>query len=73
MTIMEGANRLEVRDLQVRLVGRPGDVVDQISFSVRAGEIFGLVGESGSGKTTLALALLGYTRRGLKITREVFI
>ncbi len=69
MTIMEGANRLEVRDLQVRLVGRPGDVVDQISFSVRAGEIFGLVGESGSGKTTLALALLGYTRRGLKITR----
>ena len=32
-----------------------------------AGQILGLVGESGSGKTTTALALLGYTRRGVEL------
>ena len=32
--------------------------VDDISFSLRAGETLGVVGESGSGKTTLARALL---------------
>ena len=33
--------------------------VDDISFSVRRGEIFGIVGESGSGKSTLAGAIAG--------------
>jgi peptide/nickel transport system ATP-binding protein len=62
-----GRARLEVRDLEVRL-GRSGpDVVSEVSFSVRAGEVLGLVGESGSGKTTVALALLGHARRGLRI------
>jgi len=60
--------RLEVTGLEVRL-GRSGpDVVRDVSFAVRAGEVLGLVGESGSGKTTVALALLGHTRRGLRIT-----
>jgi peptide/nickel transport system ATP-binding protein len=43
-------------------------VVRDVSFAVPAGEMLGLVGESGSGKTTVALALLGHTRRGLRIT-----
>jgi len=60
--------RLKVTGLEVRL-GRSGpDVVRDISFAVQAGEVLGLVGESGSGKTTVALALLGHTRRGLRIT-----
>jgi peptide/nickel transport system ATP-binding protein len=60
--------RLKVTDLEVRM-GRSGpDVVRDVSFTVRAGEVLGLVGESGSGKTTVALALLGHARRGLRIT-----
>jgi peptide/nickel transport system ATP-binding protein len=59
--------RLEVRDLEVRLGATGPDVVSEVFFSVRAGEVLGLVGESGSGKTTVALALLGHARRGLKI------
>ncbi|CAI0764209.1 ABC transporter ATP-binding protein [Serratia ficaria] len=33
--------------------------VDDVSFSIRKGSIFGLVGESGSGKTTVGRTLLG--------------
>jgi peptide/nickel transport system ATP-binding protein len=33
--------------------------VDNVSFTVREGEIFGLVGESGCGKTTVANAIAG--------------
>ena len=36
--------------------------VDDITFSIKEGEIVGLVGESGSGKTTLARVLLSLTR-----------
>ena len=35
-------------------------VVDDVSFEVSPGEVFGLVGESGCGKSTIALQLLGY-------------
>ncbi len=44
--------------------GRVGQVhaVDDVTFSVRKGEIFGLAGESGSGKTTILRTALMLTR-----------
>jgi ABC-2 type transport system ATP-binding protein len=36
-------------------------VVDQVSFHVNAGEIFGFLGPNGAGKTTTLLMLLGLT------------
>ena len=36
--------------------------VEDVSFEVRRGEVFGLVGRSGSGKTTLARCILGMYR-----------
>lgn len=43
------------------------DIVDEVTFDLHAGEVFGLVGESGCGKTSTALALLGHARAGTRI------
>ena len=40
--------------------GTPREVLRGVTFSVRAGEAYGLVGESGCGKSTTAYAALRY-------------
>ena len=50
---------IEARDLTKRY-GR-ATVVNEISFTVGKGEIFGLLGPNGAGKTTTILMLLGLT------------
>jgi peptide/nickel transport system ATP-binding protein len=52
---------LSVEDLSVWIETASGRrrVVDNISFSIKAGEAIGLVGESGCGKTMTAFAILG--------------
>ncbi|HEX6385335.1 MAG TPA: ABC transporter ATP-binding protein [Anaerolineae bacterium] len=50
----------DVQDLQVYYHTPRGPVkaVDGVSFTLAAGERYGLIGESGSGKTTIALSIL---------------
>jgi ABC-type glutathione transport system ATPase component len=57
---------LDIRNLTVeyRTVAGPFQAVKDVSFSLNAGERFGLVGESGSGKSTTILALMRMLRGG---------
>jgi oligopeptide/dipeptide ABC transporter ATP-binding protein len=52
---------LDVQNLSINYVNNgkpPARAVENISFTLKEGELVGLVGESGCGKTTLMLALL---------------
>ena len=62
---------IEITDLRVTARAASGvetEIVRGVSFGVRRGEVMGLIGESGSGKTTIALATMGYTRFGCRIS-----
>ena len=62
------SNVLDVKGLTVRLPGSSDRVnaVEDISFSVGAGEIVCVVGESGSGKSVTAQAVMGLLPKELK-------
>lgn len=55
------SNVLEVKDVVISALSPTGsiDLVEGVSFTLKAGEITALVGESGCGKSMTALALMG--------------
>ena len=66
----------EIRNLTIDVPGSPTKdardqtvIVDDVSISIRRGQVLGLIGQSGSGKTTIGLAALGYTRRGIRVSK----
>ncbi|RZU64072.1 peptide/nickel transport system ATP-binding protein [Microterricola gilva] len=64
---------LEARNLNVRIPTEDGVIhaVRDVSFSVEAGEFFGIVGESGSGKSVMVQAIMGLIPQA-EVTGEVF-
>ncbi|MFJ5307351.1 dipeptide/oligopeptide/nickel ABC transporter permease/ATP-binding protein [Streptomyces sp. NPDC088350] len=69
----DGQPVLAVENLAIGFEGRHHgvDIVDGISFEVRAGEVLGLVGESGCGKSLTALAVMGLEPKGARVRGQV--
>ena len=69
MSAPAAAPALEIEDLDVvyRVRGIDREVLRGVSFSVGAGEAYGLVGESGCGKSTTALAVVRYLQRNGRV------
>ncbi len=57
---------LNVKNLSVAVKGTP--LIKDISFSIKAGEIFALVGGSGSGKSLTSLAIMRLLPEALQVT-----
>ncbi len=62
---------LAVEGLTVRLTAHPdrSSILDDVCFTVAAGEVLGIVGESGSGKSMLALSVMGLLPPALTMSR----
>jgi oligopeptide/dipeptide ABC transporter ATP-binding protein len=60
---------LEVEDLSIEYTTKEDSVkaVDELSFEIEGGDMFGLVGESGCGKSTVAQSILGLLPRNGKV------
>ena len=60
------SNILEYRNVDIHYGKK--QVIENVSLSMKPGEILGIVGESGSGKTTVIRAVLGLLAGGGKVT-----
>ena len=73
--VFDGAddNLIEVRNFSIQFPNSHGDVkiVDNVNFTVRAGETMGLVGESGCGKSITAMAIMGLLPKTSKLSGEI--
>ncbi|WP_353096410.1 ABC transporter ATP-binding protein [Tissierella praeacuta] len=49
------------------------NIVDDVSFTLKEGEILGIAGESGCGKSTLALSIMGYYTESLHYEKGTVI
>ncbi|MGW5274972.1 ABC transporter ATP-binding protein [Streptomyces sp. NPDC004044] len=70
MTVPSQSPVLDIRNLRVEYGGDGRSVVgaDNVSFTIGAGEIFGLAGESGCGKSTVANAVMRLLKPPAQIT-----
>ncbi len=61
---------LRVENLSTRFFTESGQVnaVEDVSFSIESGEVFGIVGESGSGKSVTALSLIDLVENPGRVT-----
>ena len=57
---------IDIRNLSLDIHGTP--ILRDVSFSLQAGQVFGLVGESGSGKSMTSLALMKLMPEGARRT-----
>lgn len=56
---MENNIILSLKNVTKQYPGAPGPAIENISFDIRKGEIYGLVGENGAGKSTLIKTIAG--------------
>ncbi len=60
---------LEIEGLTTTLRNQSQDtILEDVSFTLRAGEVLGIVGESGSGKSMLALTIMGLLPPSIECT-----
>jgi peptide/nickel transport system ATP-binding protein len=74
---MSTDNLLTIKDLRIQFPTRNGYVtaVDEVSFSLKRGEVVGIVGESGCGKSVTALSItrLLDEKGGIKQQGEIYL
>ena len=60
---------LEIKDILIEadIEGEWKPIVNNLSMTLKRGEVVGLIGESGAGKSTFGLCALGYTKPGCRI------